>query len=45
MFPYRDENQTQRTAIVTMLVIALNVAIVVYLVVRLRSERRTAAEN
>jgi len=25
MFPYRDENQTQRTAIVTMLVIALNV--------------------
>src|SRR5262250_1405851 len=25
MFPYRDENQTQRTAIVTMMLIALNV--------------------
>jgi len=25
MFPYRDENQTQRTAIVTMMMIALNV--------------------
>jgi membrane associated rhomboid family serine protease len=27
MFPYRDENQTQRTAIVTILIIALNVLV------------------